>query len=389
MAMEYDSEYTCLLASGTKKEKTKDPISILAVTPSGTDGYPGSSFIRILLPFSHSDFISSGFSTYVNSTLTSQIAELPKETLREVLKGSNIKCVILQRDVLVHDAAEKLIELCRSEKIGILFDIDDDLMSLEETHPEAIKYNSKSETVKFLLQNADLVTVSTLTLKDHFSKFNSNINVIKNTLDERLWFSPITGGSRKRENLDVKVGYMGTFTHQEDLQAVKGSLLEAKRRLKKDHHISLSFCVIGGMKSYFKTASWYDRVRIPDSCKVYPHFVKWLRRSVDWDFAIAPLVDNKFNEAKSELKYLEYSALGLPGIYAKVGAFTRTIEHLKNGIVVEMGDEEGWVDWLVELSLNHDLREQIARNARDHVIGEYLLKNQVKSWTEAIESLCG
>ena len=45
--------------------------------------------------------------------------------------------------------------------------------------------------------------------------------------------------------------------------------------------------------------------------------------SKEMDFAVAPLVKNKMNLCKSFIKYLDYSALGLPGIYSNISPYSR------------------------------------------------------------------
>jgi hypothetical protein len=72
--------------------------------------------------------------------------------------------------------------------------------------------------------------------------------------------------------------------------------------------------------------SWWERLEIPEGKSIYPVFVRWLRETITWDFGIAPLVENSFNRGKSALKFLEYAALGIPGIFSNVGEYGDVVE---------------------------------------------------------------
>ncbi|MEI2421731.1 hypothetical protein V6O07_15755, partial [Arthrospira platensis SPKY2] len=45
------------------------------------------------------------------------------------------------------------------------------------------------------------------------------------------------------------------------------------------------------------------------------------------DIFIAPLEDNLFNRCKSGLKFLEYSALGVPGVYSHLEPYQDLVQH--------------------------------------------------------------
>ena len=52
---------------------------------------------------------------------------------------------------------------------------------------------------------------------------------------------------------------------------------------------------------------------LPEGATHYPEFVAFLRENAHrWSAGVAPLTADPFNDAKSDLKFLEYSMLGLP-----------------------------------------------------------------------------
>ena len=61
-------------------------------------------------------------------------------------------------------------------------------------------------------------------------------------------------------------------------------------------------------------------------------------RASAWDVAVAPLHDTAFNRCKSDLKFLEYAALGLPGIYSDVVPYKHAVRHEETGLLTENTD---------------------------------------------------
>ena len=53
----------------------------------------------------------------------------------------------------------------------------------------------------------------------------------------------------------------------------------------------------------------------------YPAFVRWMARELKWDLAVAPLCDDVFTRAKSDIKALDYAGLGVPAVYSNVGPY--------------------------------------------------------------------
>ncbi len=131
-------------------------------------------------------------------------------------------------------------------------------------------------------------------------------------------------------------GYMGTMTHREDLEMIREPFLRARERLLRDCGIRLILQLIGGIGED-KSTPWYERLEVPKGHAPYPRFVRWLRRTAAWDFGLAPLVAHPFNEAKSALKFLEYAALGVPGIFSRVGEYPQVIEDRRTGLLADSG----------------------------------------------------
>ena len=103
----------------------------------------------------------------------------------------------------------------------------------------------------------------------------------------------------------------------------------------------------------------------------------------DPDIFIAPLQDNEFNHCKSSLKYLEYSALGVPGVYSQLPPYEFVVEHGVNGFLAE--SEADWVKYLTQLIEEPGLRTEIGTAAQNTIIEDWLLSKNYDEWSEALQ----
>jgi hypothetical protein len=154
--------------------------------------------------------------------------------------------------------------------------------------------------------------------------------------------------------------------------------------LLRQHNLQLILQLVGGMNEGMSALRWYERLEVSGQDISHPRFMRWLRQIVTWDFALAPLVANEFNEAKSAIKFLEYAALGVPGIFSDVGEYSSTIEHGETGLLVASDRVQDWEQAIFELASNAPLRERLATNARRELLNKHLLGDAVPIWLSVI-----
>jgi glycosyltransferase involved in cell wall biosynthesis len=158
---------------------------------------------------------------------------------------------------------------------------------------------------------------------------------------------------------------MGSITHNKDLEIIKKSI----KTLRKKYNKAIQFYLVGGEKTD-RSSDWYTKIEIPNECKNYPQFVHWLRQQQQkqkWDIAVAPLADTLLNRCKSYLKYLDYSALYLPGIYSRIQPYESVIKDGVNGLLVD-NNCQSWCTAIETLYKNPTLRKTIQDNAYQDII---------------------
>jgi glycosyltransferase involved in cell wall biosynthesis len=74
---------------------------------------------------------------------------------------------------------------------------------------------------------------------------------------------------------------------------------------------------------------------------------------------------------------MEAMAIGLPVIATAVGGVSELVVNLETGLVVHASDVEGLADAILCYADNADLRLEIARKARDKVVSEFNIEDQV------------
>lgn len=76
-------------------------------------------------------------------------------------------------------------------------------------------------------------------------------------------------------------------------------------------------------------------------------------------------MDSIFNEAKSEIKWIEAALVKVPTVASNLGAFKEMIIHNETGVLV---DDSSWFGELNKLIESVELRKHIAEKAYEYVI---------------------
>jgi hypothetical protein len=100
----------------------------------------------------------------------------------------------------------------------------------------------------------------------------------------------------------------------------------------------------------------------------YRKFVSFAR-DLAIDVGIAPLTDNPFNRCKSDVKFQEYSALGIPAVYSDLPPYRDSVHHGINGY--RAANTAEWVHNLNLLVESPDLRGHIRATAAQQLLARW------------------
>lgn len=249
-------------------------------------------------------------------------------------------------------------------KVPLIYEIDDVLFGIPEWNFAHKYYNENLDMVKTMLQIADAVVVSTPYLKKVYSEFNKNISIVPNHLPKFVWGEIYPAHEYKDENRKVKILWAGSQNHFAIPQVTTAKSggdfgKELIRFVRK---------TVDKYDWHFKGAWPGELNDLRNSGKItfhnwtpifeYPASVK----AIEPDICLAPLQDIEFNYSKSNIKALEYSALGAPGIYSDV-------EPYKDCVVKVKTDEE-FISEIEKMADDIDYRAKIFDKSLQKVQGQ-------------------
>ncbi|MCB0175898.1 MAG: glycosyltransferase [Anaerolineae bacterium] len=351
----------------------------------------GSAYIRLLRPLSHPQ-LQSAFEV----------------TTGVDYAGQPVEAVIvdrLWRPDISPDLAESLLARIRARSAKLIYTLDDSFFDLPAEVKDWEPTDDRLAVVRIFLTAADGIMVTTPALKNKFAEFNPNIVVLPHALDERLLpprqFRTANGHSNQPKavkqagllsRLGIRpkqrkvIGYMGTFTHDNDLLMIRPALQAVAER----HRGQLELQLVGGFRQpeTMKALKQLPLRVVRHKLKhiEYPDFMTWFTQNLDWDVAIAPLADTPFNRCKSDIKFLDYCALGTAGIFSKVPAYEATVRHRETGWLVD-NHPAAWREALETLLFDDGLRLHITQNAEQYLFSERSVGQRSADWRQSINMI--
>lgn len=225
-----------------------------------------------------------------------------------------------------------------------------------------------------VLERADLVTTPSLNLANVWKENGAKrVKVIKNFIDPKLW-APL---SIQRDEY-IRIGYQGGWSHYEDWMEISEALAEVMQKYPNVLLIVMGQHYPGAVKGIPE-----DRVIVEPwiSIDAYP----WKFKTLRIDIGLAPLAKNEFSVCKSEIKWEEYSALGIATVASNTPPYSVAIDDEKTGLLAKT--KEDWVKALSALIENEKLRKDIAGAARETVLKRYDVNERVWDHINAYKSL--
>lgn len=285
-------------------------------------------------------------------------------TLSEMERlGPDVLMAQVDYSPMFHDWLERYREMLPKLRINLM--IDDLITEMPRDNPNFKRIPRDGRyRLRKLFKLADSVIVSTQPLLDLVSELTDKGVLVPNTLRDELWL-PLQ--SRKRTGPKPRVGWAGAQQHQGDLAIIANVV---KRTASQVDWVFFGMCP-EEIRPYI--AEFHDFVV---GVETYPAKLA----SLNLDLAVAPLEQHPFNQAKSNLRILEYGILGLPVICTDIYPY-RTDDAPVTRVPNE---EQAWVEAILERVNHPDQAEREGAALKQWVQRHYLLSQVQDLWFQAI-----
>jgi glycosyltransferase involved in cell wall biosynthesis len=253
---------------------------------------------------------------------------------------------------------------------ALVFETDDDVWNLHGTNQEALGFRDPElmASLEDSIRCADAVSVTTTALGEQISRLNQNVHVLPNCIDEALL------RRERRRNDRLTIGWAGGSSHHNDF-AFAGK--ELRTFFRRNPEVELH--IVG---ADFRAQLGRPRDRLSMWSE---NLVDYLAR-LDFDIGIAPLAYHAFNRSKSDIKVLEYAALGIPVVATDYGPYSDSVQHGVTGFLVKRPHE--WERYLRELVNDEAMRLEMGANAKRWAATRTIQGN-IWRWEEAYRSAVG
>jgi len=292
--------------------------------------------------------------------------------------SGNLDVVILK--LWMWHEANEYIAKARALGQTVIIDIDDWFHGLpttniafQTTHPDRDATWNRNHMLNSYGEVTGLIT-STEFLQDYYSKKNKNCYQVYNSLRPSNFVKRIDSAGRK-----PTIGWVGIMIWRSgDIEELRGWLGDfIERNDLMFHHAGIlpdnpkEFADIAGINP--------DRLTGTTGCS--PEYYGNIL--LPMDIGIVPLNSLPFNEAKSNLKGLEYAMSGIPFVAYGSKEYQK-LETEGAGNTAKRPR-----DWLKHLErlLDPDFRKAQAERGYELVVDKYNVENVVYNWLEAIEKI--
>lgn len=264
-----------------------------------------------------------------------------------------------------------LIRDLRARGTRVLYEIDDLLDAVRKTagHEHAKAFDRQWVVAsEMAMRVCDGVICSTEFLARRYASVNPDVHVCRNGLDLRRY--DLTRLARET----VTIGWAGGAGHEAAMKPWLPAVREVLRALPHARFMTVGAPYAELLEAEFGPGR---AIALPfGQIETYPAAMS------NFDVALAPAAPTNFFRAKSDLRWLEAAALGIP-VVADPGVYP-DVEHGVTGLHAATPAEAA--EHLLALAHSRELRETIGAAARDVVSRTRRIEVAAEQWRAVLEA---
>ena len=269
---------------------------------------------------------------------------------KEALPIGKEESIVVQR---IANLIEPKLTQAKAQGTRIVHDIDDLLWRIpEDNHNRQVITRPMLECLFRVMELADCVTVSTEPLQQALVSVGIPSRILPNCLLEEHW-DDLTPS--KRFGTRPRVGWVGQMgVHREDV-AILTPVIEALGQEVEWVFLGEIPKVRPGVRFEAENHSMVPLQDFPAKLA-----------SLNLDLALAPLAINEFNEAKSDLRILQYGILGYPVIATDIFPYRAApVTRVSN-------DPKAWI-----MAIREQLHDRDSSEAQGEQLRQWVLNNRM------------
>ena len=317
----------------------------------------------------------------------------PVKLLRHNMNPSYVNAILSEAEVMVlwrtsdDDIYNMVVEASKRESPAVVIDTDDDITAVDPANPRYCDFGlveaqradggrwidgkegfdigrnrHRIDMVLDAMRRADGLTVPTEALRQRMLKHNDNIAVFPNCVNTKE-LRPLSF----KQSHCVRLGWQGDISHIEDVSLFLAPLARYFRENKADKIVICgSRLIVDPITAFLKS-----RARM-DCCEPYDTIIDirghyWRMMALNLDVGLIPLIDTEFNRSRSDIKFTEFAAMGVPCVVSNVMPYKDVVVDGETGLLVE-NTPEAWHHAISRLAKDRKLRKRIGDNARQWAI---------------------
>ncbi len=263
---------------------------------------------------------------------------------------------------------KQITKKCKRNGKFVIYVLDDDLLNVPLYIKSGLHYSRhyvRKQIKGIMMYSSALASPSYYLLKKYERICPRTISLIEPA-------SFIIDEKRKWDDGKIHIGFAGSVDRGRDIDVLLTDVLIEISQKYKDR-ISIEFFGVCPKVSQSLNLQSYP---YESSYKSYQE--KMLK--LNWDIGLAPMPVSEFHSCKYYNKFVEYSGLGIAGIYSKTIPYIDIVENEVNGILCGNTKQE-WIDSLTKLIEDTRLRKEISQNVLS------IAKSKLSVETAAIDLL--
>jgi glycosyltransferase involved in cell wall biosynthesis len=266
----------------------------------------------------------------------------------------------------------KAIREWQARGIVVLYEIDDWVRGIrkQDDHDFADKFDRKVvDEIELCMRATDGIIVSTEWLADRYRSLNPNTFVCRNGLDLKRY--ALTRPYREH----VTIGWAGATGHRNSMRPWLDEIAAVLRERPEARFVSIGQRFADALAPEFGPERALSVPWAPFD--TYPSAMTLM------DIALAPAGQSNFYRGKSDLRWLEASALGIPLV-----ADPMVYPDIEPGVtgfhVTSPADVR---EQLLTLIDDRDLRERVGAAAKAHVVEHRSAQVAAESWAALLREV--